>query len=213
MGYQKVSLDATEFSLFGTQFFDIGESGIDIQSLVVGAEEGDSIQFFNGTDYEVYSFAPETYDDTYEVDYGPGWNSDETGLRAQKTIQPGQAFWYQSQTTKNVTFSGEVKTNATVTAQGLGSFQLVNIATPSTVDLQSVNFEGISEGDVIEFYNPQTRTYDTFSYAPETYDETYETDFGPGWNSDETGLRAEKMVDIGVGFWIQAAGAEITISR
>ena len=94
MGYTKVSLEANEFALCGTQFFEIGGDVIDIQDIVTGGvEDGDSIQFFNGSDYDVYTYALETYDETYEEDFGPGWNSDETGVRAEKTVEVGEGFW------------------------------------------------------------------------------------------------------------------------
>ena len=213
VGYTKVSLEANEFALCGTQFFEIGGDVIDIQDIVTGGvEDGDSIQFFNGSDYDVYTYALETYDETYEEDFGPGWNSDETCLRAELSVEPGSAFWFVSPSTKSAVFAGEVKTDASVAVSGSGSFQLVNVPIPAAVDLQDLNFDGIQDGDVIEFYDPALRTYDVYTYALETYDETYEEDFGPGWNSDETGLRAEKTVEVGEGFWISAAASEVLIS-
>jgi hypothetical protein len=86
------------FSIVGTQFFSVGNTSVvDIQDLFKeGLIEGDSIQFFDGSGYKVYSYFMSTFDETWEVDLGPGWQYDETGTRADITVNMAEGFWLMS---------------------------------------------------------------------------------------------------------------------
>ena len=199
------------FSIVGTQFFSVGNTSvIDIQDLFKeGLIEGDSIQFFDGSGYKVYSYFMSTFDETWEVDLGPGWQYDETGTRAIRNVVPGEAFWINSQST-SVTLAGQAEKNAKITVPCNSVFTLVSLPVPTEVNIQKIKFEGIQEGDSIQFM--KNGKYEVYSYFMSTFDETWEVDLGPGWQYDETGTRADITVNMAEGFWLMSSAAEVTIS-
>ena len=212
VGYHKLNVDPDNNQIVGVQFTTVGANTLDIQDLVLeGVADGDRIQFFNGVTYDAYLYAEETYDETGEEDLGPGWTDEVTGLRAERALIPGQAFWLRaSGESATMTFGGEVKPDGSYSANCGGVFALVAVPTPVKKDLQSVTFENIADGDRIQFFNGTT--YDAFTYAEETYDETGEEDLGPGWTDEASGLRAEKEVQLNDGFWLMSESDTVSIS-
>ncbi|MBR1835726.1 MAG: hypothetical protein IJ783_00405 [Kiritimatiellae bacterium] len=210
MGYTKLEVTTGKNQIVGAQFSSVGTNVLDIQDLVLsGAEDGDTILFFNGSTYDGFTYALETYDEDGEEDFGPGWTDDETGNRAVKNILPGESFWLKS-SAEEIMLGGQANTNAVFEATCDGAFSLVSAPVPVEKDIQTIKFDGVDDGDTILFFNGST--YDGFTYALETYDEDGEEDFGPGWTDDETGNRAVKNIEFANGFWLKSESATVVIS-
>ena len=77
------------------------------------------------------------------------------------------------------------------------------------IDIQDLIVDGVAAGDNLLFFNGTG--YDSYTYSDETYSEDWSQQLGPGWLDDEVGTRSSREVDIGKGFWIKAASAEIEI--
>ena len=211
VGYTRLTIEPGVFSIVGTQFFSVGNtSTVDVQDLFkAGPVDGDTIQFFNGGSYELYSFSSVTYDETWSKDLGPGWNDSIYGTRAVRDVVPGEAFWLNSQST-SVTLAGQAETSAKITVPCNGAFTLVSLPVPIEVDIQDIKFVGIIDGDTIQFM--RNGQYEMFSYSSVTYDETWSKDLGPGWNDSIYGTRATSTVNMAEGFWLMSSAAEVTIS-
>ncbi len=210
VGYNKLAVTANAFEILGAQFTSIGDTDIDIQDLIVdGVAAGDNLLFFNGTGYDSYTYSDETYSEDWSQQLGPGWLDDEVGTRATRDVKPGEGFWIRPVASETITAAGEVSVGTTYTFAGNDVNKLVAIPVPMKVDLQNVDFKNIAAGDTIQTYNGSG--YNSYTYSDETYSEDWSQQLGPGWLDDEVGTRSSREVDIGKGFWIKAASAEIEI--
>ena len=203
VGYNKVDVTASSFDILGSQFTNIGDVDIDIQDLFSeGIAEGDRILFFNGNGYDGYTYSDITFDESFNL-LGAGWQDDNTQIRANRVIVPGEAFWIRSTTSKQLTFSGEVSVTNVYSFVGGNANQLVALPVPQVVNLQDVSFKNIADGDRIQVYNGSG--YDAYTYSEVTFDENFNL-LGAGWQDDATQFRTDKKVNLGKGFWIKAAG-------
>ena len=208
VGYDKVSLTANAYDILGLQFTGVNGATIDIQSLFgAGVEDGDNVLFFDGTGYKSYTYADVTFDEDWN-ELAAGWQDDDTGFRAERTVTAGEAFWILPVGTKDVTFAGEVSTTNTYTFVGSGENQLVTIPVPMEVDLQNVSFDNIADGDSIQVFTGNG--YKSFTYADVTFDEDW-NELEAGWQDDDTGFRASNQMNLGKGFWINASASSIDI--
>ena len=199
-----------DLKIIGTQFVTVGGDSKDIQDLVDVdvLSAGDQMMYFDNGSYNVYIFDTSTYDEDYEVDYGPGFNDPE-GLRAVRGVKPGEAYWFRSGTEKEITLAGEVPDNTPIEVSGNDALSLVSMQRPMEINIQDIHVEGVSVGDQLLFFD--NGTYNVYLYDSSTYDEDYEVDYGPGWNDPE-GLRATRTLKLGEGFWIRPKAATVKIS-
>ena len=106
--------------------------------------------------------------------------------------------------------AGQAETSAKITVPCNGIFNLVSLPVPTNVNIQNIKFEGIQEGDSIQFM--KDGQYVVYSYFNSTYDETWSEDLGAGWQDDISGTRATVTVNMAEGFWLMSSAAEVTIS-
>ena len=210
VGYHKLDLTANDFFIGGSQFTTVGEADtIGVQDLMSsGLAEGDSIQFFQGSSYHTFTYYDVNFDEDWN-EIGAGFTDEETGTIGTKEVSLGEAFWIKTGANTTVVFNGEVKTNATVTVSCGGGFALTAVPCPASVSLQDVKFDGIAEGDSIQFR--EGNGYHTFTYYDVNFDEDW-NEVGPGWTDEETGVLANLQLDLNKGFWLKAAADTVTIS-
>ena len=57
---------------------------------------GDTIQTYNGSGYNSYTYSDETYSEDWSEELGPGWLDDEVGTRSSREVDIGKGFWIKA---------------------------------------------------------------------------------------------------------------------
>ena len=207
MGYHKMTLNEG-LNLVGPQFVAVGATSADLQSFIDAELETDNqILFYTGSGYEIYTYDSEITFDKDDNELGAGW-SDSDGYRAERNVDAAEGFWLRVAGSTPVTFSGEVSENS-VKVKTNGGLQLVSLPLPVEISMNDVEFEGLDTGDELLLYTGSG--YEVYTYDAEITFDHDDNELGAGW-SDPEGYRAEKKLGINQGFWLRAAGDEVTIS-
>ena len=93
----------------------------------------------------------------------------------------------------------------------LGS-QFVSVG-DTAIDIQDVADGDFAAGDRLLFYD--AGTYMIYTYDTITYDDSWETDLGPGWVDPVEGTRAIRQIQPGEGFWYDCqtvSGNDVTLA-
>jgi hypothetical protein len=191
VGYTTVEIQPG-FNLLALPFNDLSsDEGVSIQDLVVGdIAAGSTIQYWDGVGLQIL---------TYRVRGGVGsWYKGTTN--ASKQFYPGEGFWYNStaQTPTTLTISGRVVEDETLSV-AKNSFSLIGASVPKEMKLADVQFEGISNGATVQYWD-----------GTELKILTYRVRNGVGnWYS---GTKiADYTVLPAIGFWFNAGQTDVTI--
>ena len=69
---------------------------IDLQDVTFqNIAESDSIQIYNGSGYDSYTYFDLTFDEDWN-ELGAGWQDDSTGFRSDKEVDLGKGFWIKA---------------------------------------------------------------------------------------------------------------------
>ena len=217
VGYVTYNISANKKDIMGSPFINVGGTTFDIQNVTLSnpSDGCDWIMVFNPAtvSYDSYTWFSELYtDDTYETSLGvAGWGNNY--VKEGCELDPGQGFWIQTEQASSVTLPGQVVAadeNSFTTTPN--KKDIVACVFPVSIDIQGIKLENGTDGcDWIMVFNPQTSSYDSYTWFSELYsDDTYETSLGvPGWGNNY--VVETKSLNPGQGFWIQTQ-ADATVS-
>ena len=218
VGYMNLELKANKMDIMGTQFVNVTDDTLNIQNITVSnfTDGQDWMMVYTpGVGYETYIYGALVKDyETFEDD-GFGWSVGDA-LRVQGvTLDPGQAFWINTQKDTVITIAGQVKMTESESVELVADkMDLIASPYPVATDIQKIAIANFTDGqDWMMIYTPGVG-YETYIYGALVKDyETFEDD-GLGWSVGDA-LRVQGVVlNPGQGFWINTKkDATITISR
>ncbi len=211
MGYTKLSL-SSGYSIAAIQFQGVGGGQLGIDKVTSGDfVTQDQIRFWDGTGYTTLAYYGEdadggVYDSDGETCLGPGWG-DSDQIAADYSASAGNACWIESANQVEVTVSGEVTDNTTVSFSA--GYNLIANPRPESVALTAVTSDSLATQDQIRFWDGNG--YTTYAYYGEdadggVYASDGETCLGPGWG-DSDQLAVTRTIAVGEGFWLETAGS------
>ena len=214
VGYEKISLTADKFVMSAAQFEVVGGGGGTLSDLFSATDIpfGTEVRLLNEKgQYEMFTYLEEAYDEDLD-DYVPGWaNGDE--YLVSDPVSIGTGFWVSSPENYNLTQSGQVATDGTVTLTlTAGMFQMIADPFPEGFNPNAVTWGNLEYGTEIRVLNAQGQ-YVFYTYLEEAYDEDLD-DYVPGWADGDEYLVKANIANEGQGFWIKSDTATtITFSN
>jgi hypothetical protein len=214
VGYEKISLTADKFVMSAAQFEVVGGGGGTLSDLFSATDIpfGTEVRLLNEKgQYEMFTYLEEAYDEDLD-DYVPGWaNGDE--YLVSDPVSIGTGFWVSSPENYNLTQSGQVATDGTVTLTlTAGMFQMIADPFPEGFNPNAVTWGNLEYGTEIRVLNAQGQ-YVFYTYLEEAYDEDLDY-YVPGWADGDEYLVKANIANEGQGFWIKSDTATtITFSN
>ena len=209
VGYNKVTL-TSGYNLLGANWNLVGGQdgsltevmdatklpGLDVDTEKFGA----TVQVWNGAGYTSYGWSGEVGD----ADLDNTWLTlswDAANVDAAK----GTAFWLNSTTASEVTFSGEVASEDSITVDVAAGYNLIANPFPETISIQDIDAASLSPlnvdtekfGATIQIWNGSG--YSTYGWSGEVGD----ADLNNKWLTLSWDV-ATATIDIGTGFWINS---------
>ena len=226
MGYTNDDTAKNKQDMFGATFLNVGEEGLDIQSITLigdGANGGSWIKWWD-SETSTYSAKAVYADplcnpiDDEDLDYG-GWGDQVDWYPIEKTFAPGQGFWFQAaRDNVKLVLAGELLSVATETiARNTTKNKQDMFVNPFPVplNLQSITLDGDGANGVswIKWWDPDTATYSAKAvYCDPLCNpvDDEDLDYG-GWGDQVDWYPIEKTFAPGQGFWFQAARDNVKI--
>ncbi len=213
VGYEKLNLTAEKFAMSAVQFRKVGGTSGTLSDLFAAEDIpfGTEVRFLSSTGaYEFYTYIAEAYDEDLD-DFVPGW----ADVREEKVSDPvtvGTGFWVKAPEAYDLTQSGEVAGDATITLTLTpGMFEMVANPFPQGFNPNEVTWGNLEYGTEIRVLN-SSGAYDFYTYIAEAYDEDLD-DFVPGWADVREEMVVAPIADIKQGFWIRSnADTPVTIT-
>ena len=200
MGYTTVEHGDT-WTLLGVNFASLGvnngnvEGKFSIQDLTGDFADGDQIQVWNGSGYEVLYY--------YSANLlGPtaGFYTDQATL-SDLLLPRGTAIWVKSETLTKATVSGKVA-SSTIPVKGHPGWSLFASRSPVATPVNDFNFSGLSDGDQMQIWDGNGYVL-LYWYS--------EGVLGASGFYESTGELSTRTVPVGSGFWIKSQN-EITLN-
>ena len=230
VGYNRITLP-TQFTLVGTQFFNVGGGIKDLQEIVSGSTmpglDADNnfafqteIRLWDGYNYDTYGWDPDGDPSIEGSDHK--WVDDYLNVVENVTMSPGTAVWIkipQSSAGSTLTIAGEVAEGTSTNVTIHSGFNLLSSPFPTATDIQSIQpGEGIPGLDADNNFAFQTEiriwdgyNYDTYGWDPDGDPSIEGSDHK--WVDDYLNV-VNKTIPVGQGFWIKTTGSgTITFSK
>ena len=214
VGYVTYTTTAGKMDIHGAPFVNISDNQYNIQNIQLGATAdmygSDKLMIFNAATqkYTIYSWYSATYSEDFQTVYGPGWGN-ESWVRQDVSIDPGQVFWLQTVNDVSVTVPGAViAANQNTTTTIGGKMDIFTGVFPVGLNIQDISLSGNADlygSDKLMVFNAETQKYSIYSWYSTTYSEDFLTSYGSGWGN-ESWVRQDITLDIGQGFWLQTVG-------
>ena len=198
--------------LAGCAFVNVGGNDLDVQKITLSDQtDGGSLLMFYDIakgKYDTLQFFDTLYtDDSYSDDppLPAGWG--DNYIKINKTINPGQGFWIQSNNDNDVTIPGQVvAANDNYVDVKASQMDLCANVFPVATDVQTITLSDQTDGGtLLMFYDIAKGKYDTLQFFDTLYtDDSYSDDppLPAGWGDNY--IKINKTINPGQGFWIQS---------
>ena len=230
VGYNKMTL-TSGFNLVGSQFVKVGGSVQDIQDFTASGNtmpglDADSmfqteLLVWNGQGYDTYGWLDADDGTNNEV---PEWNNSwllyDMSALAELEMNPGQGYWIKSESAGDVTFAGEVPSEATITTEVVAGFNLLSNPFPEAIPIQNVTSADLPGLDADSMFQTELlvwngQGYDTYGWLDADDGTNNEV---PEWNNSwllyDMSAQADVTIGIGKGFWIKPSqAASVTFTK
>ena len=207
-----MKVQASQMDLAGCAFVNVGGNDLDVQKITLSDQtDGGSLLMFYDIakgKYDTLQFFDTLYtDDSYSDDppLPAGWG--DNYIKINKTINPGQGFWIQSNNDNDVTIPGQVvAANDNYVDVKASQMDLCANVFPVATDVQTITLSDQTDGGtLLMFYDIAKGKYDTLQFFDTLYtDDSYSDDppLPAGWGDNY--IKINKTINPGQGFWIQS---------
>ena len=209
MGYTKVNLPNGLF-LAGANFKKVNtpSESIKFSELVSGNfQNGDQVQFFNPEhgNYTTLYYVVGNLIDIDNMLFGQtGWGT-ITNFKDDFDIKPGTGFWIKSNSALTDQYqAGEVVASDSSFVSVPAGYTMVANKYPMDYYVSELLFDGIANGDQVQFFDPELGGYTTLYYVVGNLIDIENMLFGQtGWGTI-TNFKADQLIAPGTGFWLNA---------
>ena len=207
VGYTTKGVAASQKTISGAQFVEVGEAGLELSSIKlenVDMDGGVVIQWWNGSGYDRAAWVEKNWGD------GVPWWGDESDWEVEitHTFAPGEGFWVQMPggvSGATVTQSGEVAVDNVATFDfdlaASTKYLMIN-PLPTELNLSDITIVNadMDGGVVIQWWNGSS--YDRAAWVEKNWGD------GVPWWGDETDWEVEitHTFNPTEGFWVQMPG-------